>query len=65
MAPDLERSPEPVDVLRASDLVHPRLFGRGQVALDVLVGEPALLGGRVVLVGAKVKVVVGQHGPPR
>ena len=51
---------EAVDVLGDPELRDPALLGHLAVALGVAGGE-VLLGGRVVLVGAQVDVVVGQH----
>ncbi len=62
MAPDLERLTKAVDVLGDAQLGDPGRLRGGQVALDVLRGEVALRR-RVLLVGAQVQVVVGQHRP--
>ena len=58
--PDVERLHEAVDVLGHAQLLDPALRGRLAVAVDVRRGEVALRR-RVVLVGAQVHVVVGQH----
>ena len=39
VAPDLERLGEAVDVLGDAELVDAVLLGRGEVAVDVLLGE--------------------------
>ena len=60
VVPELERLGEAVDVLGDAELGDPGRRRRLEVAVDVLGGEVAL-GGRPVLVGAEVEVVVGQH----
>ena len=59
-SPELERVAEAIDVLRDPQLLDPVLLGRGQVAVDVLLGER--LGGLADVVRPQVQVVVGEHG---
>ena len=61
VVPDLKRLGEAVDVLGDAELDYPVLFGRGQVAVDVPIGEVGARLARVVR--AKVEVVVGEHAP--
>src|SRR5207249_2608638 len=62
MTPQLERLPEPVDVLRATELLDPRPLGGRDVAIDVLARERLALGWPAILILAQVNVVVGEHG---
>jgi hypothetical protein len=59
--PEIEGLAEAVDVLGDPELLDPGALGGVEVALDVLGREVALEAGPP-LVGAQVKVVVGEHG---